>query len=266
MSSFIKLSVDAAKVANEAGQFLKQSFGKAHEVVHKGEVDLVTEMDTAAEQLIKTRLNELYPHILFFGEESGGDDWKKGLVWVVDPLDGTTNYANGLPHFCVSIALCQDGRPVVGAIAAPMTNEVFRAAKGGGAFLNDKPIKVSTTSEIAKTIAITGFPYNRRECMSEVLGYLEAMLMQVQGVRRFGSAALDLCYIAKGLFSIYWEINLKPWDVAAGILIAKEAGGTISKFDGSPMQLDCVQLLATNSLVHQQAVACLKTSKPNPAD
>lgn len=257
MLSFKNLSIDAAKVAHEAGQLLKQSFGKDHEIVHKGEVDLVTNMDMAAERLIKLRLTELYPEILFFGEEHGGDDWKKGLVWVVDPLDGTTNYANGLPHFCVSIALCQDGNPVAAAIAAPMTNEVFRAAEGSGAFLNDKPIKVSTTSDIAQTLAVTGFPYNRRECMSEVLGYLEAMLMQVQGVRRFGSAALDLCYVAKGLFSIFWELNLKPWDVAAGTLIVKEAGGTISKFDGSPMQLDSAQLLATNSKVHQQAVACL---------
>ena len=258
MHDYTQISHYAAIVASEAGKLLKDAFGSKLNVSHKGDVDLVTEMDLASEKLIKQRLTSKYPQFNFYGEENGGEDWKKGMVWVVDPLDGTTNYANGLSHFCVSIALCKDGVPMVAAIYSPVENELYTASRGGGAFLNNTLIKVSDETLINQALAVTGFPYNRRECMDEMLSYLRAMMMHVQGIRRFGSAALDLCYVAQGTFSIFWEMNLKPWDIAAGSLLVEEAGGQISKFNGEDMPLDGCQILATNKHLHKQAVNCLQ--------
>lgn len=260
MLELANIAEQAAKVAEMAGSLLKNNQVNSHEITHKGAVDLVTEMDLASEKLIRAELASRFPEIAFFGEEDGGKTWKEGLVWVVDPLDGTTNYAHNLGHYCVSISLCKDGQPLVGAIAHPEKNDIYHCFKNGGAFKNHHPILVNDTSDLNSALAVTGFPYNRRECMPEILERLEIMLMHVQGVRRFGSAALDLCYVAAGIFSIFWENNLKPWDVAAGSLLVSEAQGKISCFNGKQMQLDSFELLATNGHLHQKTVELLKKS------
>jgi myo-inositol-1(or 4)-monophosphatase len=258
MLNLNNIAEQAAEVAKLAGTLLKNNQINNHQINHKGAVDLVTEMDLASEKLIKNELGKRFPHIEFFGEEDGGRSWSQGLVWVVDPLDGTTNYAHNLDHYCVSIALCENGVPLVGAIAHPAADNVYSCARNGGAFLNQKPIKVNEEAEINSALAVTGFPYNRRECLGEILKRLEIMLLNVQGVRRFGSAALDLCFVASGRFAIFWENNLKPWDLAAGSLLVEEAGGKISRFDGNKMQLDSFELLATNGLLHEKTVELLK--------
>jgi len=176
---------------------------------------------------------------------------------VVDPLDGTTNFANRLPHFAVSIALCNDGEPVAGVVMNPMNNDVYHCFKGGGAFVNGTSIRVGTQSAMNDALAVTGFPYNRRENIEVIVERLKIMLMHVQCVRRLGSAALDLCHIARGVFAVYWETNLKPWDVAAGTLLVHEAGGRVTRFDGTPMALDSFELLATNGILHGEAMRLL---------
>lgn len=247
----------AIEVAVLAADLISTSFNNIHQITHKGTVDLVTETDVASERLIKKELHCRFPHIRFHGEEDGGDDWRQGEVWVVDPLDGTTNFANRLGHFAVSIALCNNGEPVAGVVMNPMNREIYHGWHRGGAFLNGSPIKVGTQSCLNDALAVTGFPYNRREHLDVIMERLKIMLMHVQCVRRLGSAALDLCYIARGIYGIYWETNLKPWDVAAGTLLVKEAGGQITRLDGSPMLLDSYELLATNGILHQKAMQLL---------
>ncbi|GAB4279908.1 MAG: inositol monophosphatase family protein [Candidatus Rifleibacteriota bacterium] len=260
MDDLKSITNQAAEVAQMAGNLLAENQLKNHEVSHKGTVDLVTEMDLASEKLIREELTKRFPDIAFFGEEDGGTSWNQGLVWVVDPLDGTTNYANNLDHYCVSIALCSNGEPIIGVLYHPAKKHLYKTWKNGGAFRNDEVLKVNNVSELNSALAVTGFPYNRRQCMPEILKRLEIMLMNVQGVRRLGSAALDLCYVANGVFSIFWENNLKPWDIAAGSLLVEEAGGKISCFNGEKMKLDSFELLATNSLLHTQAVELLKST------
>lgn len=250
-----KGSADAAK---KAAELIAKNYNTAHRITHKGTVDLVTETDIASEKLIRSLLAENFPEIRFHGEEDGGADWRSGEVWVVDPLDGTTNFANNLPHFCVSIAYCRDAEPLAGAIVNPITGDVYSAWKNGGAWLNGTRLRVNNISEINEALSVTGFPYNRREHLDEILERLRIMLMKTQCVRRLGSAALDLCYIARGIYSIYWETSLKPWDVAAGLLIVNEAGGRVSRFDGTPMLLDSLELLATNGILHNESVELLK--------
>lgn len=247
----------AIEVASLAADLIRNGFNNTHNVVHKGTVDLVTEVDIASERLIRRELQARFPKIRFHGEEDGGDDWRHGEVWVVDPLDGTTNFANRLPHFAVSIALCNHGEPIAGVVMNPMNNEIYHSFKGGGAFVNGEPIHVGTQKEMNDALAVTGFPYNRREHLEIIVERLKIMLMHVQCVRRLGSAALDLCHIARGVFAIYWETNLKPWDVAAGTLLVTEAGGRVTRFDGTAMALDSFELLATNGILHEEAMRLL---------
>ena len=248
----------AVKAVNTSADMIKNNFESKHTITHKGTVDLVTEIDLASEKIIKEELAKTCPEIKFFGEESGGENWKNGNFWIVDPIDGTTNFANRLPHFSISIALCHYGNPLVGVIKNPLDDSIYTAIIGKGSFYNDKQMFVSTTNNLDDALAVTGFPYNRREHMDEILSRLRNMLMHVADVRRLGSAALDLCYLARGIYSIYWEKNLKPYDVAAGILMVKEAGGKISKYDGSTMELDSLELLGTNGLLHNKAIELLK--------
>lgn len=257
MHSLENLCSGARDVAAMAADVIRNGFNNSHEIVHKGTVDLVTEVDIASERLIRRELLSRFPKIRFHGEEDGGDDWRHGEVWVVDPLDGTTNFANRLPHFAVSIALCNDGEPVAGVVMNPMNNDVYHCFKGGGAFVNGTRIRVGTQNTMNDALAVTGFPYNRRENIEVIVERLKIMLMHVQCVRRLGSAALDLCHIARGIFAVYWETNLKPWDVAAGTLLVNEAGGRVTRFDGTPMALDSYELLATNGILHAEAMRLL---------
>lgn len=245
------------EIAREAGILLRTRFLSDIAVSHKGAVDLVTEMDLASENLIRKRIESVFPADGFLGEEKGGKDWKTGRAWVVDPLDGTTNYAHGIPQFCVSVALCLCGEPIVGTVYRPASDEMFSASKGNGAFMNGQPLHVSNESDLNETLAVTGFPYDRRNCIDLLMERLKIILNHVQGVRRFGSAALDLCMVASGRFGIFYETHLNPWDVAAGKLIVDEAGGRVSDFKGNAMPLDAGELLATNGILHSQAVQLL---------
>ncbi len=257
MQNLSKYCDGALKAAYISSEMIKKSFNNKHNIVHKGTVDLVTEVDLASEKIIREELTKNFPEIKFHGEEGGGESWKNGDFWIVDPIDGTTNFANRLPHFSISIALCHNGVPLVGVIKNPINDETYTTIKNGGAFCNNEPIHVSNISDINNALAVTGFPYNRREHIDEITTRLKNMLMKVQDVRRFGSAALDLCYLAKGIYSIYWEKNLKPWDIAAGQLLLEEAGGKITKYDGSKMELDSLELLATNGILHEECIEIL---------
>lgn len=257
MANLETLCMSAVEVGQKAAKLIKERFNDVHKIKFKGTVDLVTEVDIASEKLIRKLMHEKYPKIRFHGEEEGGENWQNGEIWLVDPIDGTTNFANKLPHFCVSIALCHDGQPVVACIIQPITGDIYYSWKNGGAWLNGKLMRVSSVINTDQALAVTGFPYNRRENIDETMKYLKAMLMRTQCVRRLGSAALDLCYVARGIYSIYWEANLKPWDIAAGKLLVKEAGGKVSKYDGSKMELDSYELLATNSILHDEAIKIL---------
>lgn len=251
--------LDAAiKAINISSEMIKKNFFSEHKIIHKGTVDLVTEVDVASEKLLREELAKTCPEIKFFGEESGGENWKNGDFWIVDPIDGTTNFANRLPHFSISIALCHNGDPIVGVIKNPINDEIYTAIKGEGSYFNGKKLAVNKTSDMNEALAVTGFPYNRREHMDEILARLRNMLMHVADVRRFGSAALDLCYVARGIYGVYWERNLKPYDIAAGKLILEEAGGKITRYDGSKMELDSLELLATNGILHNQSIELLK--------
>ncbi|NLM17161.1 MAG: inositol monophosphatase [Candidatus Riflebacteria bacterium] len=244
----------AIKAASAAGKEISSSFGGLFHVEKKGDINLVTETDLAAEKAIKEILLAETPEINFYGEEGGGSGWKETPTWVADPLDGTSNFAKGLPHFCVSIALCDKGLPIIGVIHQPLTNEVYTAVKGAGAFLNGKPLNVNDKTDLNDTLAATGFPYNRRSNLDLITSRVKNALAAAHDLRRLGSAALDLCFVARGIYGVYWEDSLMPWDVAAGMLIVEEAGGKISKFDGSIAYPDSKEILATNGLLHETAI------------
>ncbi|MBF0546605.1 MAG: inositol monophosphatase [Candidatus Riflebacteria bacterium] len=255
---FEKEAKFAVEVAKNAGQILLERFRKKHNITFKGPVDLVTEADLASEKFIRKEIEKNFPADSMHGEESGGSDFSKGRVWVFDPLDGTTNFAHGLPIFAVSIALCIDGMSKVGVVYQPLLKECFSATEKGGAFLNGEPISVSHRAKISEALAVTGFPYNTASCINGIMPELRKMIIQTRGVRRLGSAAMDLCYVAAGYFDIFWEIDLKPWDVAAGALIASEAGGKVSDYSGEPHSIDRKEILATNSYLHEEVVKILK--------
>jgi len=245
---------EAAKIALLAGEKLRTGFTKDIRISHKGSTDLVTEMDIASEHLIKKSLAQVFPQDNYLGEELGGCSFDKGRVWVVDPLDGTTNYAHGLGIFAVSIALCIDGNPKAGVVYQPITNEIFMGWENGGAYRNNVKISVSKRATLKESLAVTGFPYSIEDCLDSTLKRLRRMMIETRGIRRLGSAAMDLCYVAGGIFDLFWETGLKPWDIAAGIVILREAGGKTTDFSGNPIILDCGELLSTNHILHADAL------------
>src|SRR3954471_5743585 len=241
---------EAAQIARDAGQILRDRFGQPHEVRFKGTIDLVTEADRAAEDHIADRLRVVCPeHDLLCEEGSVGATPGATYRWVVDPLDGTTNFAHGLPTFAVSIALEDAGVPVVGIVYDPMRDELFVARKGGGATLNGMPVVVSAVNQLIASILVTGFSYDfaRRDQQAEVW---RDFLTRVQAIRQTGSAALNLCYIAAGRLDGYWERGLSPWDVAAGAVIVTEAGGTVTDMHGGAFRSDDREILASNGRLH----------------
>lgn len=256
-----KKELDAAvAIARKAGALLLQGFRKVHRIDHKGATDLVTEMDLASEALIRREIAKLFPGDAFHGEEGGGGEIGKGRVWIADPLDGTTNYAHGLGIFSVSIALCENGEPRAGAVFQPVSQELFHARSGGGAFRNGLPIRVSPQKKMGQSLVVTGFPYVIEGCMTATLKRLRGMMRASQGVRRLGSAAMDLCYLSSGIFEVFWETDLKPWDIAAGVVILREAGGKATDFSGNPLRLDGMEILATNGVLHLPAMKALATA------
>lgn len=216
----------------------------------KGEVDPVTETDQAAETAIRQLLGADRPSDLILGEEEGGADWRGGRVWILDPLDGTVNFIHGVPHVAVSVALWEDGVPVVGVVHDVGRDEVFAAARNRGATLDGHAIRVTDTIDLGSGLVATGFPYDRRSHADELATTMGRVLGKVQGIRRLGSAALDLCWVAAGRFDAYWEYRLQPWDTAAGQLIVEEAGGRVTDLTGTPYRPDAAGILASNGHLH----------------
>jgi myo-inositol-1(or 4)-monophosphatase len=239
-----------AEIAREAGALLMGYFHRRVKVEYKGDVDLVTEADRASEALITKRIRERWPGHNIIGEEGTRSEQGSEYRWYVDPLDGTTNFAHGFPVFCVSLALEYRDERVWAVIFDPTREEMFTAEKGGGAFLNGQPIHVSSVSNLAECLVATGFPSHKRHKNPNIFFYHQITL-KTHGVRRAGSAALDLCDVACGRFDGFWEFNLNPWDTAAGVLIVQEAGGRVTRFDGQSFRIDSRETLASNGRVHE---------------
>jgi myo-inositol-1(or 4)-monophosphatase len=252
----------AAAIAREAGARLREFLAQGVETEYKGDVDLVTVADRTSEALIRKRLGESFPEHGIFGEEGTRDRMEGEFRWYVDPLDGTTNFAHGMPHFCVSLGLEQraagstaqeDGTLVAAVVYDPMRDELFSAEKGKGAWLNGKRIRASRTPELAEALVATGFPSQKRH-LSPNIHFYQEFTLRSHGVRRAGSAALDLTYVASGRLDAFWEFNLNPWDTAAGILLVEEAGGKVTSFSGEPYRLDSREILASNGLIDGELV------------
>ena len=242
-------------IAREAGALLMSYFDRHIKIEYKGEVDLVTAADRASEKLIAERLQTCWPKYGIVGEEGTRSDTGAEYRWYIDPLDGTTNFAHGYPVFCVSIALVHgDGQLDAGVLYDPTRNELFAAERGQGATLNSKPIHVSKTACLAEAMLGTGFPSHKRHKNPNIYFY-QHLTLNSHGVRRAGSAALDLANVAAGRYDGFWEFNLNPWDTAAGVLIVQEAGGKVTSFDGTPFRLDSREVLATNGVIHDEVVA-----------
>lgn len=253
-SDYKRLAVSAAQ---RAGDYLKKHLHSRHDVRFKGEIDIVTEADQHAESIIIAAIHQQYPDHDILAEESPATLSGSRYRWIIDPLDGTTNYAHGYPVFCVSIALEWDGICILGVICNPMLEEMFVAEKGRGAFLNDKPIAVSETAELSRSLLATGFPYDIRLTKENNMDHFEAMALKVQAIRRAGSAALDLAYVAAGRFDGFWELKLKPWDTAAGCLLVEEAGGAVTDLHGEAFTLTAPHVVASNGKVHGRILSVL---------
>jgi myo-inositol-1(or 4)-monophosphatase len=267
MSEFQDIRPQVETIAREAGAILRNYFGKANGTDHKGELDLVTDADRAAEAHITEALQTQFPDYAIVGEE--GSDYHPGggapdYYWYVDPLDGTTNFVHGIPHFSVSIALAGiDRRPVLGVVYDPIRDELFSAHEGGGTTLNGEAIKISSTEKLIDSLVVTGFPYDRRSSLENNLKAFNAMALRVQGIRRVGSAALDLAYVAAGRFDGYWEMKLNMWDCFAGIVLVREAGGKVTDYRESDQHLyqKHPQVLATNGHIHSEMSVVLVTTR-----
>jgi len=248
-------------IAREAGALLMQYFHQGLKIEYKGDADLVTAADRASEALIRERVSKQFPGHDVLGEEQGLNDRGSEYRWYVDPLDGTTNFAHGFPVFCVSLALEHRSRDqqerIAGVVYDPTRDELFTAGKGKGAELNGKAIHVSKATQLKECLLATGFPSHKRHKNPNIFFYHQITL-RTHGVRRAGSAALDLCNVASGRFDGFWEFNLNPWDTAAGVLIVEEAGGKVSRFDGAPFELNSRETLGSNGLVHDALVGEFK--------
>ena len=252
----------ATEVVREAGSRLRQAASEPQRVEHKGAIDLVTETDRAVEALITERLRAAFPDHVVVGEEAsaaGGATRPPAdrFAWYLDPLDGTTNFAHGHPHFAVSLGLARGREGLLGLVADPLREETFVAVRGAGATLNGAPIRVSTAASLGAALLATGTPYDRREQAELYLGVIRDFMLRSQGIRRAGSAALDLCWVACGRLDAYWEWRLGPWDVAAGALIVREAGGAVSDFAGGPHDVFGSETLASNGHLHAEMLAIL---------
>jgi myo-inositol-1(or 4)-monophosphatase len=244
----------------EAGRYLKDHLGPGVEAHYKGAVDLVTPYDLGAQEILVGRLSKAFPAHGFLAEEGVDRPGSSDCRWVIDPLDGTTNFAHGFPVFCVSAALERGGCLVLGLIFDPVRDELFRAELGRGAFLNGAAIRVSAVSELDRALLATGFPYDVRQSPENNLDHWSRFIVRAQAIRRCGSAAIDLAYVACGRFDGFWELKLKPWDVAAGGLIVTEAGGRVTDFDDRPFRLGQPGIAATNGLVHREILEVLNLS------
>jgi len=249
----------AVEAALTAGRFQRYRLASQVEVAMKGDKNLVTEVDRESERLIVGHLLARFPDHSILAEEGEYPETGSPLRWIIDPLDGTTNYAHGFPWFCVSIGLESAGEPVVGVIYNPVNEELFTAVKGGGAYLNGRRLHVSTRSPLRDTLLATGFPYDCANDPDNNFDNFIAFQKAARGIRRAGAAALDLACVAAGRLDGFWELKLKPWDVAAGFLMVREAGGTVTTFDGAPYDVSNHRIVASNGRIHGEMVAMLAT-------
>ena len=256
MTELTKIFSVAQELALEAGQFLLSRFRSDFEISKKGRINLVTEIDLRAEEMIVSRIRREFPDHEILAEEEGSHVGNSSYKWVVDPLDGTTNYAHGYRFFCVSIAVEVENRPVLGVVYDPVTEELFSALRGQGAFLNERRVSVSSQDRLIDSLLCTGFSYDDQK-IRENLKLFNRIILHTQAVRRDGSAALDLCYVACGRFEGFWELSLHPWDVAAGTLIVAEAGGLVTSFDGAVCTIYDQKILATNGKIHPDLIKLL---------
>ena len=224
-------------IARDAGDLLLDYAARGFAVDRKGETDLVTEADRASEDLVLSRLRSEFPGTNILAEESGLSGEPEGDLWVVDPLDGTTNFAHGIPVWSVSIGMLRNGRPEIGVVLDPNRGECFAARRGGGAYCNDAPLAISTREQLLESVLVTGFPYDLRTSPVNNLDHWEHLMKECRAVRRLGSAAIDLAWTAAGRFDAFWELKLHSWDVAAGALLVEEAGGAVTRFDGAPFDV-----------------------------
>ena len=253
----------AVEIVLQAGEIQMARRASGFHVEKKGTIDLVTEVDLECERVCRAVIAERFPSHDILAEELSrpGDAASSRYRWVFDPLDGTTNYAHGLPIFCASLALEIDGRAEVGAVYDPSRRELFTAERGTGAFLNGAPLRVSATGALLDSLLVTGFPYDVHKHTADLLEMFGAFLGTARAVRRLGSAALDLCYVAAGRFEGFWEQHLHPWDVAAGALIAAEAGGRVTGMDGSPFDPAAAHLVASNGHIHDAMLDVIRDVK-----
>jgi myo-inositol-1(or 4)-monophosphatase len=275
-------------LAEEAAGRLAEAYGTIDEsaVESKGRRDLVTEVDRRTEAFLAARIAARFPDDAILGEESIWRPGRSGRVWILDPLDGTTNFVHGHPMFCVSLALAEGytgppradsafdtrasgffdpgslPRPVLGVVAAPLLRETFWAERGGGAWLNGRRVRVTRARDLGDALVATGFAYRRNELANDNLGNFGRLALRTRGVRRGGSAALDLCYVAAGRFGAFWELYLKPWDVAAGMLLVEEAGGRVTDFAGGARAIEGVEVLASNGALHEPVRVLLEGADP----
>ncbi len=249
------------RAAFRSAKVLHDRLGQVFRIAKKGAIDLVTEADMESEKVILETIAQAFPEHAILAEESGCQNGASDCRWIIDPLDGTTNFAHQLGLFAVSIAFEHQSEPVVGVVINPVTGELFTAIKGKGAELNGAKIQVSATRAVADSLLVTGFPYNLKMMLAPLLARFENCLASARGVRRLGSAALDLCYVACGRFDGFWEQELKPWDTAAGMVIAAEAGAVVTDFTNRPFQVDSREILATNGKIHHEMLSLLELKK-----
>lgn len=256
-ASYLDTAIDLVR---RAGDLQRAAYGGTFRIDKKGAIDLVTEVDVAVERMFRARIAAAHPDHDVLGEELGGPEGggRSRFCWVCDPIDGTTNFAHGVPLFCSTVALTVDGELEVGAVYDPLRDELFTARRGAGAFLNGARLTVSATDSLIDALLVTGFPYTVHSDLEEMLGLFGAFLARSRAVRRLGSAALDVCYVAAGRMEGFWEQGLNAWDIAAGVLLVREAGGRVTDLDGGAFDLRTGRILATNGRVHQQMLAVIR--------
>ena len=263
----VKYLSAAWEAAQAAGEIIRANWQQPKNIGYKGAIDLVTSVDRECERRIVGILQENFPgHSILAEEETNIEAPQSQYRWIIDPLDGTTNFAHGYPQFCVSIALEHNSEIIVGLVYDPLRRECFRAVRGQGATLNGQPIQTSPVHELDKALLATGFPYDHREHADFYLSYFSAFMTRCQGIRRSGAAALDLCYVACGRLDGFWELKLKPWDIAAGALIVGEAGGKLSDFSGTPLLISGDETLAGNAQLHDEMVQVTSEVKRSHVD
>ena len=261
--NYSQMALAAIQAALLAGELLQQKFNTAHQITSKeGKQNLVTECDLESEGLILSFLQKQFPSHSFLSEESGLQEAHSEILWVIDPLDGTINFARNIPHFSVSIAACRGTDVLAGVVYQPMTKELFVAEKGGGAFLQGKRLRIPEVYTLDQSLLATGFPYNVDENPMQCIQTFSHFLYKGLPIRRLGSAAIDLAYLAAGRFDVYWETGIKPWDIAAGILLVQEAGGVISTWEGDPHPIITpAEILVTNGQLHKIMVEALRKGR-----